>query len=841
MKTLVDLLISSASRYRNRPALVADDAVRPDTWTYEQLASNVNSLAHCLRGEYGLESGDRILVRAVNSPLLAALYLAAMQARLVLVPLDPSSSVDFMRAVAKSAGVSAVFYTGKVADMPGLPQIDMSTLKLDSCTRSLMPLPSPEDLVEILFTSGPTGKPRGVMLTHDNILSNVLSTSEIVDRDRHWRMLSALPLSHMLEQTVGLYAPLHLGSTVYYGVGLNPAHIRKAMRRHRITSMVVVPKLLELLTQGMEREIRHRGQWSRWQLLNRISKHLPMRLRRMLFGSIHRQLGGEFECFISGGAHLDTMLWQKWERIGIKVIQGYGATECSPVITSNTQFRRLRDSVGTALSGIETRLSEEGELQVRGRNVTAGYWQDEQSSRQAFTGDGWYRTGDLATQDNQGNVFLHGRLNDTIVLSNGMNIFPQDLETVLESEASVKSAVVLGLDTPSGDTQIVAAVVLDDPAGDPSYRQGIAETAARSANARLGPHQRIAHVRIWEGDDFPRTQAGTVRRPEVRGVLTTQIDMPARADGRSPAPGAALDDLRRVVSSVGGTSETELRLDTKLNEDIGLTSLTQVELLVSLEKTFGTSIDDERFAEVVNLGDLLELVETGGCATTASPYRKWPLHQPAIWLRNLLQKMLVFNLHRLVAHPFQVRGVENLANAKLPVLFIANHSSHIDTLSIIRALPVVIRKKTAVAAAADYFFKSNLAGSATSLLLNTFPFSRGAQVRRSLEYCADLVQAGWSILIFPEGTRSTTGELLPFKGGIGLLAEKLRVPIVPVVVYGGFDILPKGRGVPQPGPASVVFGEPVRPDMEMPTPDLVSTLQRSLAELLRSGRLGEQQ
>ena len=333
-------------------------------------------------------------------------------------------------------------------------------------------------------------------------------------------------------------------------------------------------------------------------------------------------------------------------------------------------------------------------------------------------------------------------------------------------------------------------------------------------------------------------QIGTVQRPEIRRVLTSQIDMPARVDGGSPTPGATLDSLRRVVSDVIATDESELCLDTELNEDVGLTSLTQVELLVSLEKTFGISIDDEQFAQVVKLGDLLELVEAGGSATATSTFRKWPLHQPAIALRSLLQSMLVFNIHRLVAHPFRVRGIENLADTKLPVLFIANHSSHIDTLSVIRALPDFIRKKTAVAAAADYFFKSNLAGSATSLLLNTFPFSRGAQVRRSLEYCADLVHAGWSILIYPEGTRSTTGELLPFKGGIGLLAEELRIPIVPVAVYGGFEILPKGQSFPHPGPASVMFGEPIRPDMAMPTQDLISNLQQSLAGLLRHGRTG---
>jgi long-chain acyl-CoA synthetase len=215
------------------------------------------------------------------------------------------------------------------------------------------------------------------------------------------------------------------------------------------------------------------------------------------------------------------------------------------------------------------------------------------------------------------------------------------------------------------------------------------------------------------------------------------------------------------------------------------------------------------------------------------------LHRPAVFLRELLQNVLVFNLHRLVARPFKVAGTENLATVKPPVLFIANHSSHIDTISIIRALPPQIRRKNAVAAAADYFFESRMLGFITMLLLNTFPFSRGPQVRGSLEYCGELAHAGWSILIYPEGTRSTTGELLPFKGGIGLLAQALQVPVVPVAVHGGFEILPKGRSLPRPASVRVVFGEAIRLDARLETTELVALLQQTLAALVRSGRTEE--
>jgi len=839
METLVDLLTVGAVSFGSRPALVGQGALRPDVWSYDRLAAAANSAAHCLREVHGLLPEDRILVRAVSSPELVALYLAAMQSRLVLVPLDPQSSSEFMQLIARETGAAAVFFSGAGPDIPNIKNIDIGALSFDAPGKPLVDLPSPDDVVEIMFTSGPTGRPRGVVLTHANILSNVFATSEIVDRDRHWRLLSVLPLSHMLEQTVGLYVPLLLGSTVYYGISLKPPHIRKAMQRYRITSMVVVPKLLALLMQGTEREIMRRGHWSSWQWLNRLSEHLPMPLRRVLFARVHRELGGALEFFISGGAFLDTELWAKWERIGVKVIQGYGATECSPVIASNTQHRRVPGSVGQALSRVEVRLSEDDEIQVRGKSVSGRYWQDEESGLNAFTPDGWFRTGDLATRDGQGNVFLHGRLNDTIVLANGMNVFPQDLEAVLEAQREVRACVVLGTDHSSGDTRIIAAVLLSSLATEPAVRQDQAEQAVREANKKLAAHQRITDVIVWDGADFPRTPIGTIQRREVRAALSRKVQAETQIDAPKMESGEALDRLRRVIKDVSGASETDLDLDTQLNADIGLNSLTQVELAVSIEKAFDLSIDDSELAEVRNLGQLLELIEKGGSAPSASAYPEWPLHRSAIFIRYLLQNVLVFNLHRLVARPFRVAGIENLATVETPVLFIANHSSHIDTLSIIRSLPPQIRRKNAVAAAADYFFESKLLGSITMLLLNTFPFSRGPQVRGSLEYCGDLARAGWSILIYPEGTRSTTGELLPFKGGIGLLAKELQVPVVPVAVYGGFEILPKGRSFPRPASVSVVFGRPIRLDEQMETPELVSLLQDALASLVRRGRPGK--
>jgi long-chain acyl-CoA synthetase len=789
-----------------------------------------------LRDTHGLSPGDRLLVRAPNSPELVAAYLAALTARLTLVPLDPGSSAEFMQHVAVTSGAAAALVSGLQSGMPDIKEIEIGSLSFEASRKPFADQALSDDIAEIVFTSGPTGKPRGAVLTHENILSNVKSTSEIVDQKRHWRLLSVLPLSHMQEQTAGLFVPLYLGSTIYYGVNLKPSDILKAMQRYRITSIVAVPKLIAMLMQGVEREIRRRGKWSRWEWLNQLSVYLSMPLRRLLYSPLHHQFGGSLEFFISGGAYLDSALSAKWERIGVKVIQGYGITECSPVIASNTQYRRVSGSVGQALSGVEVRLSRDGEIQVRGKNVSHGYWQDEEADRNAFTADGWFRTGDIATQDSQGNLFLHGHLNETIVLSNGMNVFPQDVEKALAAQEGVKDCVVLGNEDLSGEVKVVAFVLLSDHSMHSAALKTHADNIVKAANKQLSPNQWITEVYVWEGNDFPRKASGVINRKEVRSALVREISAREPATASIKEPEEILNQIKRAISDVTGTSEDSLCPDTKLDTEIGLNSLSRVELVVSLEKTFDLAIDDAQYAEIHNLDQLATLILQGGSPPSPRSYPGWPLRWPAMFARGLLQQVLVFNLHRLLASSFKVDGAEKLAMLEMPVLFIANHSSHIDTLSIIRSLPGGIRKKTAVAAAADYFFASKLAGFTTTLLLNTFPFSRGSEVRASLEYCGELAHAGWSILIYPEGTRSTTGELLPFKSGIGLLVEVLRVPVVPVAVRGGYEILPKGRSIPRRAPASVSFGEPIRFADGMHPSLVVSCLREALAELLGNTR-----
>jgi long-chain acyl-CoA synthetase len=293
----------------------------------------------------------------------------------------------------------------------------------------------------------------------------------------------------------------------------------RAIKERGVTMMIVVPLALEILTRGIESEVRRQGAWSRWEVLHRVAARAPMRLRRLLFWRVRQQIGPSLEFFFCGGARLAPALAARWEHMGIAVIEGYGATECAPVVASNTPTRRHRGTVGQPIRDVEVRIASDGEVQVSGENVTSGYWRNEEATAAAFTTDGWYRTGDLA-QWRGSDLVLNGRLGDLIVLPSGMNVFPEDVEAELVKEECIAACVVLGLPDAQGDSAVRAIVI---PTQKALGRQDLREqltAAVQRANARLARHQRIQSHSIWPEGDFPRTTSMKVKRGEIRARLT---------------------------------------------------------------------------------------------------------------------------------------------------------------------------------------------------------------------------------------------------------------------------------------------------------------------------------
>jgi long-chain acyl-CoA synthetase len=537
-RTILDMLDAAVTRYGERPALgVRRDDGSTTTWSYRELDRRARIAAWRLRA-LDLEPGDRILTWSPSTPELPAAYFGAMHARLVIVPLDLRMSPDAIDTIVRASGARhLILGTGRDAPDPAVAGLaDFPTTTVDALAaepadddpafptdwaarQASWKRPTAEEVFELVFTSGTTGTPKGVMLAHDNVIASIESFHRIVPRMEH-RIVSLLPLSHLLEQAVALYYALDVGADVLYVRSRNPRVIFDALRDHRVTSMVVVPQILDLFWSAIEREIAKQGRTATVDRLRRVARRLPFAIRRLLFRSIHKQLGGHFRLFLSSGAFLPPALQRAWEDLGVTVLQGYGTTE-----TGTGACGTLDDhepgTVGRVPDGIEMRIAPDGEIQFRGRSVFKGYWNAPELTAQAFTDDGWYKTGDLGRYDDEGRLILSGRIKDMIVLPNGFNVYPEDIENALRI-AELRDAVVV--ETAPGRIEAVVLALADE---EPAATKARVDAAVKAANATIGPNQRIAGWRLWPTEDFPRTHTLKIKRDPIRRWATS--DSPAQA------------------------------------------------------------------------------------------------------------------------------------------------------------------------------------------------------------------------------------------------------------------------------------------------------------------------
>ena len=552
MDTLLDLLEDAAARYGDRPALrIRRDDGTAITWSYREVDRRSRVAAWRLRA-LGLEPGDRLLTWSPSEPELAAAYFGAIRARLVIVPLDLRMSTDAVEGVVEASEARhLILGTGRDAPDPREARLDAfptttvgalcadpdATFPADwEAQVQTWERPAPSEIWELVFTSGTTGTPKGVMLGHDNVMASIATFHDIVPRMEH-RLVSLLPLSHLLEQSVGLFYALQVGADVLYVRSRNPRVIFEALRQHRVTSLVVVPQILDLFWSAIEREVDKRGRTASFNRLREIVRRLPAWVRRRAFRSVHAQLGGGFRLFVSSGAFLPPALQQSWENLGVTVLQGYGSTE-----TGTGACTTLDDhepgTVGRPPAGINMRIAADGEIHFRGPTLFHGYWQAPEMTAAAFTEDGWYRTGDIGHLDDGGRLVLSGRKRDIIVLPNGFNVYPEDIENALRVEG-IRDSVVL--ETSPG--RIEAIVLAPDTHGmpqggdlpggraggvgeDPAKVRARINAIVKSANVRLGPNQRIAGWRLWPDQDFPRTHTLKVKRDRVRAWASVEAHLP---------------------------------------------------------------------------------------------------------------------------------------------------------------------------------------------------------------------------------------------------------------------------------------------------------------------------
>ena len=549
MGTLLDLLEASVARSGAKPALgLRRDDGTTDTWTYAELLRRSRIAAWRLHA-LGLAPGDRILTWSPSTPALPGAYFGAMYARLVYVPLDARMAPDTItRIVERSGARRLVLGTGRDAPDPsevGLERFpttlvdDLSAEPDDTfppdweAQLAAWERPADDELFELIFTSGTTGNPKGVMLAHDNVLAGVASFHNIIAPMEH-RMVSLLPLSHLLEQAVSLFYALEVGADVLYVRSRNPRVIFSALTEHRVTTMLLVPQVVDLFWSAIEREVEKRGRTAQFNRLRSVARHLPMPVRRRLFSSVHQQLGGGLRLFATAGAFLPPALQQAWEDIGVIVLQGYGATETAAG-SCTTMADHPLGCVGWPPAPVQMRIADDGEIEFGGPTLFKGYWEAAEATAAAFTPDGWYRSGDLGQLDERGRLHLHGRKKDIIVLPNGFNVFPEDIENALRI-AGIRDSVAV--ETKPGRIEAVVLApathgVPGDPratspleSASPEALRATIDAAVKTANATLGQSQRISGWRLWPEADFPRTHTFKVKRDRVRAWAVVDQALP---------------------------------------------------------------------------------------------------------------------------------------------------------------------------------------------------------------------------------------------------------------------------------------------------------------------------
>jgi len=807
--------------YGEQTGVAQETGVRLSRWSYARLASSAFQFARELEAR-DIVAGDRVLFWGENRPEWIACFYGCLLRGVVVVPLDLKSAPDFVARVQQQVSAKLL-----LSDEPQ-PQLDIPQLRFnaDPGRHSDEPYSSnakPDDLVEIVFTSGTTAEPKGVCLTHRNLLANIAPIEKEFNRYRRWerlvhplRFLCLLPLSHVFGQLLGMFIPQLLGAEVYFSESYKPSQIISTVKKRRINVVVTVPRVLETLREKIRVDV------SDDEL--RAAKNRHFLRNWWAFRNVHRQFGWRFWAFVTGGATLETDTETFWRRLGYAVIQGYGMTETASLTSLSHPFRMRHGSIGKPVAGQEVKLSDDGEILVRGENVAAGYWN---SNGQSITDEhGWIHTGDIGEFGPEGNIYFRGRSKETIVTAAGLKIYPTDLEAALDRQPEIKASAVI-----AKGTEALAVVI-------PRDEQADVNAAVQRANDSLAEFQRIRHWIVWPASDFPRT-SGTrkVIKNQIADAVQTMANEPSTSASSVNAPLSL-----PVISRITHVEPAALSASANLADDLKLDSLGRVELLSALEDQYQIELDEAAITEATTIADIERIVSRGKSEAVAYPYPRWAMRFPITWIRFVVYHLFLLPL-TLIMCRVRAIGVERFANVKPPVLFISNHVTDVDAALIISALPWPWRYRVAIAMQGELLrewrypspetglftrVKSKVMYALGAALFNVFSLPRQSGFRQSFAYAGEAVDRRFSILIFPEGTETRDGQLQPFKAGIGLLVSELKIPVVPIMLHGLFDVKQRGQRFVKPGAVSITFGDPIEFSSDHTPSEITQALERTL-------------
>jgi long-chain acyl-CoA synthetase len=917
MATFYDHFRECAERWPTSVALEIQRGDRVESYTYAEVKRMAESVGRWLI-DNRVEPGARIAILADNHPRWVIAYLGIIAAGSTTVPLDTALHADQIAKLLEDSGSSLVFCdhkhwslvegaihglavravltdpasAGSAVAAPAAAGDFESIFALGPGTFSPQPS-SADSLASLLYTSGTTADPKGVMLTHANLLGEVAVVFAWFHLGPEDAVLGVLPLFHVLSQMANLLLPLVKGSRVVYLETLNTTELIRALRERDITAFAVVPQFFYLIHQRIFKEAAKRGRLALWVLarlmrVNRTLRRFGINAGPVFFGAVHQIFGTKMRYLVTGGSRFDSQVGRDFEALGIDVLQAYGLTETTGGAFATRHDNNVIGSVGPPLPGVEGKILDPqpqddgppiGEIAIRGPIVMKGYW-NRPDATAAVLHDGWLYTGDLGRFDARGNLFITGRKKEVIVLSNGKNIYPEEIESQYLKSPYIKDICVLGLEGPPSDrsSDRLHAVVV--PNFDVLKERKIVNAKEvlrfdiESLSAQAPSTKRVGSYEIWQ-EDLPRTTTRKLKRFEIekrvranqaKGRLPeTDIsaEKPLSADDVAwldqPEVGRALGVLRERSRA---RSEA-IRPDDNLELDLGLDSMQRIELLVALEEELGGDVEESRLAEIYTVRALVDAVLEGAVrgrpgsrpqfAGWNSILREAPTDPEVLALAETRTVGEAFwftfcCLIQLFARDrFQLRveGLEKLPG-RGPFVISSNHQSYLDPIILASVLPWPLFHNTMAVGTSEIFgsgFMRRLAGWLRVVVVdpdrNLIPAMRAG---------AFGLRHGRILILYPEGERSIDGTPKIFKKGAAILSIQQQVPIVPLAIEGFYAAWPRGKSFARFAPLRMVFGDPIYPPAETEASEatyaqLTETLKTSVVgmweELRRKTRAGE--
>ena len=872
-KTIVDLIKTQASRIPDRIALQMAGEDGWEQYTYAETYTLSRRMAWQLWNS-SLRPDDRIVLVSENQPEWCIAYLAAVQIGATVVPLDAQTPTHEILAIAEFTDAKSILASESVLEKAGAA-LSMSESTLHNINENCTVVGNPENagsdaidaempddfpnvditpdtVASIIFTMGTTVEAKGAMLTHGGFISNVQAVAKALPPTDTERILSVLPLYHALSFSCSLLMALYSGTTATYVNALRPTTLLKTMRELKTTAFIGVPRLFQMLLGTIERQVTREAT---------PGTTLPEKAQAVM--------GGEIRVLVSGGAALSDSVYDGFQKFGMVLYQGYGMTETAPVLSVNPYLKSKRGSVGPAVEGVELRIENPdsngiGEIIAKGPSTMKRYYQNADATAETIR-DGWLYTGDLGYMDADGYLYLTGHCKNIIVPASGKNVYPVELEALYRNSPAIAEICVVGIPYEDGSDTAIHAVIVPTNQNE-STKTEIQEHLQACAKA-LPSYQQFHKHHLWN-DALPKSEDGSIDRVRLKRNLEVhikeieQIQADAEKEIENDVSGTPRTDIPEEIlstfSRLARMPAHHIRRDSRFDTDLGLDSLTRLDLLLILENRLGETIPDALLANLETVGDVVALIETFHTDGKREKPEHTETEMPAFrqvphWYARAFRSVLTNFYRRYFS--LECHGLEHIPHGK-PYIIMPNHTSHLDTLTVITALGTKAYRLWTLAAR-DYWFATRFQGWFARTCLNALPIEREGnftEFLQDLRVANEVMAQHNGLLIFPEGTRSLDGNLQPFQPGVlSLIIYGPNVPIIPAYIEGTYHALPKGQNLPKKHPVRIIFGEPftfpisenrgsqdgmpIDPDRYQEFLDLAQNRVVELGEMLKRGEV----